>query len=164
MTKRETISIIHESIDSGEALRIVNSVAGSNAARIERKVFYPYFWFSAACSAPTPFGSKAISAVCLVDACNGIGATSDPVIARDTSVPADALLIPKTDEGEAQRAAHRFLSHQLGRRLRTIGNFAVELEGHGLIHKAFWLIRCGGTVVMVDSLSGCLHSLGERAA
>ncbi len=164
MSKSTTISMIHESIDSSEALQIVNTVTGSNAARIERKVFYPYFRFSAACSAPTLFGSKAFSAVCLVDACNGVAATADPVVVQDASISTDKILIAKTDAREAQRTAQRFLTHQLGRRLRTIGDFAVGLEGHGLIYKAFWLVRCGETLVMVDSLSGCLHSLGERAA
>jgi len=164
MSKSKTISIIHESIDSSEALQIVNTVTGSDAAGIERQVFYPYFRFSAACTAPTLFGSKAFSTVCLVDACNGIAATADPVVVHDSSISMDKILVAKTDEREAKRTAQRFLTHQLGRRLRTIGNFGIGLEGYGLIYKVFWLVRCGETLVMIDSLSGCLHSLGERAA
>jgi len=164
MSRHETITLITESISSADALRIVDTIAGTQGASIDSKIYYPYFWFSANCSARTLFGSKPISASCLIDGCSGIGATADPFAVIDTRVPADAILKARNGTQEARKAAHRFLTHNLGRRLRTIGHFNVELETNGLVHKAFWLVRCGDTVVMVDSLSGCLHTLGERAA
>jgi len=164
MSKMEMISLIKESLGSSDALHVVDAIAGSRVARLDRKIYYPYFWFSAECSAPTLFGNKPVSASCLIDGCSGIGATSDQFIVGESSVAAAAVLNRKTSENEAKRAAHGFLTHNLGRRLRTIGHFNVELEPLGLVHKAFWLVRCGGTVVMVDSLTGCLHTLGERAA
>lgn len=164
MSRRATITLITASIGSADALRVVDTIAGSQAASIDRKIYYPYFYFSANCSARTLFGSKPISASCLIDGCSGIGATADPFTVVETRVPADAVLKTRNGTQEARKAAHRFLTHNLGRRLRTIGHFNVELEANGLVYKAFWLVRCGDTVVMVDSLSGCLHTLGRRAA
>lgn len=164
MSKRETITLIRESLGSADALRIVNRIAGSRVAGIDRKIYYPYFWFSANCSVQTLFGNRPISATCLIDGCNGMGATADPITVSETSVPEDAILNARRGAKEARSVAHRFLGHCLGRRLRTIGHFNVELEARGLIYKAFWLVRCGDTLVLVDSLSGCLHTLGRRAA
>lgn len=164
MSRHETITLIRESLGSADALRIVDTIAGTRVASIDRKIYYPYYRFSANCSAQTLFGSKPISASCLIDACHGIGATSDPVTVSASSVPTDDILEVRNGAKEASKAAHRFLTHILGRRLRTIGHFNVELEAKGLVHKAFWLVRCGDTVVMVDSLSGGLHTLGRRAA
>ena len=164
MSKRKTITLITESTGSADALRIVDTIAGTQIARIDSKIYYPYYRFSANCSARTLFGSKPISTSCLIDACHGIGATSDPITVHATSVPTDDILEVRNGATEARKAAHRFLTHNLGRRLRTIGHFNVELEAQGLVYKAFWLVRCGHTVVMVDSFSGCLHTLGKRAA
>ncbi len=164
MSKRKTITLITESTGSADALRIVDTIAGTQIARIDSKIYYPYYRFSANCSARTLFGSKPISTSCLIDACHGIGATSDPITVRETSVSANAVVNASNGAQAARRAAQRFLTHHLGRRLRTIGHFNVDLEALGLVYKAFWLVRCGHTVVMVDSLSGCLHTLGKRAA
>jgi len=164
MNNHEMITLIRESLSSVDALRIVNAVAGTEVACIERKIYYPYFRFSANCSARTLFGSKPISANCLVDGCNETGATADPIVAERASVHADAVLKSKIAAKTAASVARRFLIHTLGRRLRTIGHFNVKLEAQGLVYKAFWLIRCEDTVVMVDSLTGCLHTLGKRAA
>ncbi len=164
MSDCKSIALIRESLSSVDALRIVNAVAGAEVARIERRIYYPYFHFSAVCSARTLFGTKPISASCLVDGCNEAGATADPVVAEQSEVARDAILRSKIDARTAMNVARRFLIHTLGRRLRTIGNFNVNPEAQGLVRKAFWLIRCEDTVVMVDSLTGCLHTLGKRAA
>ena len=50
MGRRETITLITESISSADALRIVDTIAGTQVASIDSKIYYPYFWFSANCS------------------------------------------------------------------------------------------------------------------
>jgi len=164
MSKRQNISLIRTGVDAGEAERIVNSIAGTDNAHSERQVFYPYGWFTVACTAPTLFGRKPLTATCLVDACNGIGATADPFLVDDIAVPAEAVLEVRMSDQRARKSAHRFLTHNLGRRLKTLGHFDVELTYHGVMHKAFWLVRCDNTLVMVDSVTGDLHKLMEQAA
>jgi hypothetical protein len=164
MSKGETIIQVRESLEANDALRIVNSIAGTDAASIERKIYYPYFWFTANCSTRTLFGKRTFSANCLVDGRNGLGATTDPFEVEESAVAGRAILATRTTPEMAEKSARRYLSHNLGRGLKMIGNFNIDLESRGPVYKSFWLVQCEGTLVMVDSTTGCLHSLGERAA
>ena len=164
MTKRETILQVRESLDANDALRIVNSIAGTVAACIERKIYYPYFWFSANCSTRTLFGKRSFSANCLVDGCNGLGATTDPFEVEESAVAGRAILATRTTGEMAEKSAKRYVSHNLSRGLKMIGHFNIDLESRGPVYKSFWLVDCKGTLVMVDSTTGSLHTLGERAA
>ena len=44
------------------------------------------------------------------------------------------------------------------------GNFNIALESCDVIYKTYWLIKCEGTLVMVDATTGNLHKLNAKAA
>ena len=164
MNRQEKVFQIRETIGAMDASHIVDSIAGTGSAYIERKIYFPYFWFSADCAMRTLFGKRSFSADCLVDACNGLGATADPFPVDESSVPADAILDSRIYSEAAKKAAQRFVTHNLGRRLKMIGQFNVALKARGMIYKSYYLVRCEGTLVMVDSTTGCIHTLAERTA
>ena len=102
--------------------------------------------------------------ICLVDAVNGLGATADSFELKKESVPGDSLLAAEIEPADANAIAHRTVTHRLGRKLRTIASFDVELQPRGLVHKRFWIVRTKAARVMVDSTNGGLHPLKMRAA
>ncbi len=160
----KSIRKIRETITLDHALRIVNSIAKTSTSHFESKIYYPYYWFTAECETRTLFGKKQFPANCLVDACNGLGATADPFEVEATSAASDAILAIRTNPEMAEKSAHRFLSHNLGRATKMIGNFNIDLESRGVIFKTYWLIKCEGTLVMVDATTGNLHKLNAKAA
>lgn len=159
MTEVGTIATIRESVDAEGARRIVESIAGAAPAAVERKMYYPYFRFAADGVVRTLFGSKPFAAHCLVDGCNGLGATTDPFEVDEVTVPASAMLGVRTEAAAAAAAARRFVTHNVGRRLRMLANFRVVLEPRGIVYKGFWVARCGGQAVLVDATTGSLHAL-----
>ena len=164
MNKRKELMLIQVSTGGADAVRIVDSIAGTESAWVESKVLYPYFWYSADCAAQTLFGKKPFSATCLVDGCSGLGATADPFVIVKSCPSTEEVLNVRTDVVQARKSAHRHLTHNLSRRLKILGNFDVTLTSHGLVYKTFWLVRCEDTLVMVDSMTAAMHTLGERAA
>jgi len=156
--------VIRGALTSTDALCVVASLTGDLDARIEKEVIYPYFCFEARCTVPTLSGRKAIDMVCLVDAVNGIGATADEFQLTRERLPAARLMATEIDADEALATARGTVTHRLGRKLRTITSFDVELVPRGLVHKRFWIVRSSDARIMVDSTNGSLHPLKLRAA
>ena len=102
--------------------------------------------------------------ICLVDAVNGLGATADAFELKSESVPAKALLDIDVDADTAADTAHKTVTHRLGKKLRTISTFDVNLKARGIVNKRFWIVRTSDARIMVDSTSGGLHPLKLRAA
>jgi hypothetical protein len=157
-------SVIQQKVDAGAALRSIDALAGVATARIERKMYYPYYSFTANCVVPTLFGKKAMAVNCLVDGVSGLGATASAFSTELETVPADALLQLIVSAREAQRVARQTISHQLGRKLRMIASFQVDVEPQNIVYKGFWIVRSQDTLLMVDSSSGHIHPLSLRAA
>lgn len=164
MANQSKLSVIQQQVDAATALHKIDGLAGVKAARIERKMYYPYYRFTANCVVPTLFGKKAMVVNCLVDGVNGLGATAGAYSSATVTAPTDALLQFVVSMQEAQRTARRTISHQLGRKLRMIASFEVDVEPQSIVYKGFWIIRTHDTLVMVDSSSGCIHPLSSRAA
>lgn len=165
MAEQVEIVLIRPNLDATGVIDIVNSIGQSDATAIDQRVYYPYFWFSATCSVSTLVGKKPVSAVCLVDGCSELGATADPFECSRMSVPVESVIDLSIDEAQSRKSARRFLTHNLGRRFRTIGNFDTATNFHGVVYKAFWIAHCGDAMVMVDSVTSAIHVLrGERPA
>lgn len=158
------ISAIQQQVDAASALRSIDTLAGAATASVERKMYYPYYRFTANCTVPTLFGRKAMTVNCLVDAVSGLGATAGDFSIAFATVSADALLQLAVSAQEAERAARRTISHQLSRKLRMIASFKMDIEPQSVVYKGFWIIRSQDTLLMVDSSSGCIHPLSSRAA
>jgi len=164
MTAETDLVIIRGALGATDALCVVASLTGDVEANVEAEVIYPYYCFDARCSVPTLAGRKSLSLVCLVDAVNGLGATADAFeLTRETVCRAVAIEA-EVDADDAERTASRTISHHLGRKLRTITSFDVEVRPRGLVHKRFWIVRSSEAKVMVDSTTGNLHPLKLRAA
>jgi len=164
MADRHFLNVIRQDVDAAAALRKIDALAGAATACIERKMYYPYYRFRADCVVPTLFGKKAMTVNCLVDGISGMGATADSFSIEPETVSADALLQIDVSAEEAEVSARRIISHQLGRKLRMIASFQVDIEPQSIVYKGFWIIRSQDTLVMVDSTSGCIHPLSSRAA
>ena len=164
MAKQEYIQVINEELAANVATRCLKTMTGDKQAIFDRQVYYPYHRFSADCRVPTLFGKEALSVSCLVDGVNALGATSDPFEVERINVPAEEVLPLKVVNDEAHRAAYRILMHQLSRRLKTMASFDICLTKHGIVYKAFWILRSNNTLFMVDSVTGGMHPLKSLAA
>jgi hypothetical protein len=156
--------VIRGALNATDALCVVATLTEDFEAGIESEVVYPYFCFEAVCSIPTLAGRRQVTMLCLVDAINGVGATADDFQLGSEPILSARLLDAELDGGDAAAIAHRTVSHHLGRKLRTITTFDVELKARGLVHKRFWIVRSSEARIMVDSTNGSLHPLKLKAA
>ena len=164
MADTEQAVVIRGAINATDALCVVASLTSDVDATVTSEMIYPYFCFDAKCSVPTMTGRKQLSMICLVDAVNGLGATADSFELKKETVTLEQLLSPAIDDADAEKTAHRTVTHRLGRKLRTISTFDVQIAPRGLIHKRFWIVQTTAARVMVDSTTGSLHPLKLRAA
>jgi hypothetical protein len=164
MIEQRDVAVICEQLDAVAALQSARNVIGDLSLSVERKMYYPYYRFEANCTVPTLFGRKPLSLVCLVDGLTGFGATVDPFSVEQITVSHDSLLRVDIDVDAATRGATRFLSHHLGRRLRMISRFDIQLDTVDRVYKSFWIVRLRDMAVMIDSMTGSIHPLRTRAA
>lgn len=158
------IVVIRGALTSTEALCVVASLTGDVEASVEKDIIYPYHCFEARCLVPTLAGRKKLDMICLVDAVNGIGATADEFQLTRERIDVEQQLATEIDADKALEIARGTVTHRLGRNLRTITSFDVELLPRGLVHKRFWIVRSSEARIMVDSTNGSLHPLKLRAA
>jgi hypothetical protein len=158
-----SIDIIEANVDAGAALQIIASLDESVEASVGRLIYYPYYYYSAVCRVSSLFAKRRINAHCLVDGSRGIAATADRFQITPQLVLATDMLGTNISITDAQRQAARYLSHALGRKTRSIANFEVEIESKGVAYKAFWLAQSGEHEFIVDSVTGCLHTLRKAA-
>jgi hypothetical protein len=158
------IVVIRGALTSTQALCVVASLTGDVDASVEKEIIYPYHCFEARCSVPTLAGRKNLDIICLVDAVNGIGATADEFQLTRERIDVEQQLATEIDADKALEIARGTVTHRLGRKLRTISSFDVELLPRGLVHKRFWIVRSSEARIMVDSTNGSLHPLKLRAA
>ena len=73
-------------------------------------------------------GCKGMSMFCLVAAVNGLGATADSFALEKESVTSEQLLGDEVDPDDAAAIAVRTVSPRIGRKLRTLRSFNVEVQ------------------------------------
>ena len=137
MTEQQSLSVIRQQVDAATALRSIDALAGAATASIERIMYYPYYRFTANCAVPTLFGRKTMTVNCLVDGVSGLGATASDFSIEPATVPAEMQLQLAVSAQDAERAAHRTISHQLSRKLRMIAAFQVDIEPQSIVYKGF---------------------------
>lgn len=164
MIKKKMLTVICERFDSATALQSIEAIAGGRSGVVEQKLVYPYYHLTAQCTVPTMIGRQELTVHCLVDGINGSGATADPFSTDKLIVPDEIRLQPKITSGEAARIAHRTVTHQLSKKLRMIAPFDVSLESTGTIYRSFWIVRIGNGRIMIDSVTGSMHTLSASAA
>ena len=164
MAEERKLAVIRERVDSTAALQNVASMTDDVPAVIEGSALYPYIAFTAQCAVPTMIGKKEITVDCLVDGVNGHGATADPFSTKQMVSCDEVMLELKITDDEAQRTAQRTVTHRLGKQLKMIAPFDVQLESAGTVYKRFWIIRIGDNKVMADSVTGNMYPLSASAA
>jgi len=160
----EQVVVIRGAFNATDALCVVASLTGDIEARVLRDIIYPYYCFDAACSIPTLAGRKPLSMICLVDAVNGLGATADSFELKKERVSAETVMATTIDVADAADIATRTVTHRLGRKLRTITDFDVDVTSRGLVHKRFWIVQTGEARLLVDSTTAGWHPLRLEAA
>lgn len=164
MTKAKKVSVICGQVDSMAALRNIDAMTDDVPVVMDGSVLYPYFGFIASCSVPTLIGKKALSVTCLVDGVNGLAATADAFRTEEESAQDEIRLQSKITNSDARRTAQRAVTHRLGKELKMIAPFDVQLETMGIVYKRFWIIRIGDRRIMTDSVTGNMHPLSATAA
>lgn len=154
------LNVIREQIDRDEARAALSVGAQDMSAVVERKVYYPYRHFEASCDAPVLFGFENGCIDCLVDGVNDVAATADAIALDKQTVPSNCVIATSDDVASSLRQARRYLSHHIGRRLRTIADFRIRLKAAGTVYKAFWIGHVGGRRYMIDSVTGETSTIG----
>lgn len=164
MAKQKMLTVIREQVDSATALRRIEALTHDVSATIEQKLYYPYYGFTAHCTVRTMIGSKDLSVGCLVDGINGLGATADPFSTDEIAVSDETQLVSRISHDEARRAAHRYFTHSLSKKLKMIAPFDVRLESNGTLYRGFWIVALGNGRIMIDTVTGSMHPLSASAA
>ena len=164
MANTVSLKVIREKIDASAALQGIHAVRGEITGVVEQKLVYPYFQFTARCKVPTVVGKKEVTIDCMVDGVNGHGATVDHFCTDEVAVAEDCRLQIAIACDEATKIAQRTVTHQLGKKLKTIAPFDVTIQSTGLVYRSFWIIRVGEKRVMIDSVTGSMHPLAASAA
>lgn len=163
MASKERLAVIHGDISAEAAVQGIAAMTAGNAVVLERSVLYPYLRFAASCCVPTVGGRQDVTVDCLVDGLNGHGTTTDRFSTIDSRLAGETVLSVSVDEGRARRTAQRNVTHGLGRKLRMIAGFDVRLEDRGTVYKRFWILRSGSDRIMMDSVTGAVHTLQTAA-
>jgi len=164
LTAREEVVLIRGAFNATDALCVAATLTGDLDAKVESDRIFPYYCYDAVCRVPTLTGRKRVSIVCLVDAVNGLGSTADGFELETESVPASRVLEAGIDRDEATSIAGRTVTHDLGRRTRSITSFDVELRARGLVYKRFFIVRTSEARLLVDSTTAGWFPLKLRAA
>lgn len=129
-------------------------------ATVERELFYPYYWFLWRASFRSLFGRGGGKISSLVDARQGVAATSDPFEIDAAQVSSGDVLGSKVLAQDAERRARRAAARAVSRRERALLPAAWSLVDRALVHKRFWVVRAGSRRLLVDAVTGCVHPLG----
>jgi hypothetical protein len=162
--EHEKLVVIRGSFNATDALCVVASLTGDVEAHVASDIIYPYYCYDVECSVPTLAGRKNVSMICLVDAANGLGATADSFELKKETIPVSRILATDIDADTATRIATRTVTHRMGKELRTIADFDVEMKPRGLVHKRFWIVQTSEARLLVDSTTAGWFPLKLEAA
>lgn len=163
MAEQISITVIDGCVDRAAALEIVASLDTAAQVEVERLLYYPYQRFSATGCVPGLFANRDVESECLVDAINGVAATSDDFETREVEAESADVLEPQVAHSAARKSARRYVSHSLGRNSKSIADFMVAVVEAGVVYKAFWMVRSGRQRFIVDSATGYLHTIRKVA-
>ena len=160
------ITAIRAHVSTEEAGQIVSSAAPGWTARLERKLYYPYYWFHLRHSTRTLLGTSALRIWCLVDARRGVGATADvfdrEYLPADTSTTLDS----RVDEDEALHIAERYTAYVIRRQKKALATARMEVLEQEPVYKPFSTVRCerdgeSPFRVLVDRVTGRFRVLSS---
>lgn len=159
MNSTNRVSVIREQVSAAEAIEIAAAAGDMSGVRDATCIHYPYYWYQAHGSAPGLFGRRSLALDCLVDARSGIASTTDRFTTEQRRLADSVQMACRHSADDARDAAQRCLAYSLGRRLRTIADFQLNLDDRGLVYKTYWVVDCAGEDLLVDSGNGAFHPL-----
>ena len=137
-------------IDTQACPEAVLEAETGDAATLESTLGYPYFWFRATWRFRWPFAGRSLTVDCLVDARNGNAATVDAFTITDAARSDVACIECRTEAGDAEKCAVRFLRSLLVRRLRCPGLAHLDVNSLGLVHRQLGVVRTRAGRFLVD--------------
>jgi hypothetical protein len=161
---KQTITAVKQHISSQQAALLVQSAAGDFVAQVQKKIYYPYFWFYFRCSVKILKWEHPMRVSCLVDRINKEAATSSLFEREEVEVEEENILEEELARDEAYKMAETYVVHASIHKMRSILFPKQELMEEAAVYKPFWLVKCshprkGHFRVIVDAGTGKLQVL-----
>lgn len=161
------IAAITSELDQEGVERLLRPTAPEQTVRVERNLYYPYFWLQLRYAVHTVLGKSAVRLSCLVDSRTRTGATTDPFDLERIEANERDIIAPRVDEGEAHGIAERYIGYVLRNRRRALVASTLEVLSCELVYKPFWIVTCPharkpSLRVLVDGITGGLHPLATE--
>ena len=156
---RGSVSVEEARVISSRLRRVVPS---DSRRLIERKLYYPYFWFLLRYSTKAILGTPSLRVSCLIDSRTRLGATTDP-FELDSLLVADEDVMPGLLlEGEAFRLAKRYAGHVVKSKRKALLAENCDVLLRLPVYKPFWVIEASeenSVPGIVDATNGGFHPL-----
>ena len=159
-----TISSIRTSISHSRAQNIVEQNARGYYTEVQKRIYYPYYWFFFANTVKTLLGVRTIRASCLVDLCSGQASTTDNFMQEEIEADMDSVLEGKIGEEEAYQKARTYVVHSTIHVMKALLCPEIVVLEKRILHKLFWIVKCSHPGkepfrVIVDSVTGTYEIL-----
>ncbi len=153
------IEAVKQNVDATEAELLLERVSADFKPRVQRIIYYPYFWYYFRYRVKTIFGVREIHVPCIVDSRNKQAATVDEFEIETINTDPVDVLEPKIRDEEALKIAKSYVVHVVIHRLKSLLFPELELEGRKFLYKPFWIVKCTNRKnesfkVMVDGITG----------
>jgi hypothetical protein len=161
---KQTITAVKQYISSEQAAMLVQSGAGDFVAQVQKKIYYPYFWFYFRCSVKILIWEHPMRVSCMVDRINKEASTSSLFEREEVEAEEENILEGSLTREEAYKLAQTYVVHASIHKMRSILFPTQELMEEAAVYKPFWLVKCshprkGSFRAIVDGGTGKLQTL-----
>jgi hypothetical protein len=161
VTPTRTLACIRGELGREEAASIARRAWPEVARSRLRRLYYPYHWFLFRSVARSFLGAGSTRISCLVDARNGLFATSDPFEVVSCSVEEKDVLDCALAESDAEALARQKAPRVVRPRRRSLSAARLELCEHRLVHRPLWVVTTERAGLLVDGVTGALLPLSS---
>ncbi len=153
------IEIIKQSIGAKEAEVLLERVSADFKPRVQRIIYYPYYWYYFKYTVKSLFGVRELHVPCIVDSLNKQAATVDKFEVENVNSDPVDILTPKIEDREALKIAKSYVIHAVMHRMKSLLFPELKLEDKKFLYKPFWIVKCTNRKgesfkVMVDGVTG----------
>ena len=160
------ISSIHQNISNKDAERIIERVSGDYIPQVQKKIYYPYYWFLMEYTTKHFILKRNIQASCFVDLRNKIASTTDKFHWEEIEVSEENVMEGQIGEQEALKIARSYLVHSAVHNMKSLifPNFTLVQKMQ--MFKPYWIVRCQRSdlfefKVIVDGATGRFKILDQ---
>ncbi len=159
------INAIESTITREDAASILQAKTSSIIPRVQKLIYYPYYWVFFSFRVKTLFGmGRNNKASCLVDMINNQAATSDIFKHVEVEVPEENILENDFSEEESLKTARTYLNHAAMHKMKALVVPQSEIIEEKKIHKPFWVVKCFNQdnshfTMIVDAVTGKYQNL-----